>query len=164
MLEIGVYQGESLKMWREYLPKTGIYGWDIVPGESDDFNLFTIDQGKEDLINEFFEVHPVNFDFVIDDGSHKYEDQIVSLFNIWPHLNAGGVYIIEDMWHDLFDCFLLRAFKGDYYDKIDWRIKEIVGPEKVKSLLETLICVQKNNVVFSSSDDKTDHIFYTFYK
>jgi hypothetical protein len=164
MLEIGVYEGESLKMWREYLPKTVIYGWDIVPGESDDFKLFTIDQGKEDDIYRFFEFNPVNFDFVIDDGSHKYEDQIVSLFNIWPHLNAGGVYIIEDMWHDLFDCFLKRDFKNQYIMQIYDRIIEIAGEEKVTEMLETLVCVQKNNVVFSSSDDKTDHIFYTFYK
>ena len=167
MLEIGVQGGESLKMWRDYFPEAMIYGWDIVDLkhlDSDRILNYVVDQGKASRIAEFFDKNDVMFDFVIDDGSHKVEDQIVSLFNIWPYLNQGGVYIIEDMWHDIFDCFLYRSFRDSYFYEIDKGIIEIAGVERVNYLLNNLVCVQKNNVVFSSSDDKTDHIFYTFFK
>jgi hypothetical protein len=167
MLEIGVQNGESLKMWRDYFPEAVIYGWDIVDLShlnSDRVFNHVVDQGKANRIMEFFNKNDIGLDFVIDDGSHKSEDQIVSLFTIWPFLNSGGVYIIEDMWHDEFDCFLKRAFKNDYFEQISEKIIEIAGVESVNYLLDNLICVQKNNVVYSSSYDKTDHIFYTFYK
>ena len=37
------------------------------------------------------------FDIVIDDGSHWYRDQSVSLDVLWPALSEGGVYLVEDV-------------------------------------------------------------------
>jgi len=166
MLEIGVQGGESLKMWRDYFPEAMIYGWDIMDLShlnGDRIMNYVVDQGKAHRIADFFAKNDVMFDFVIDDGSHKAEDQITSLFTIFPYLNPGGVYIIEDMWHDEFDCFLVREFKDNYIRELNESILE-GGGEAVNYLLDNLTCVQKNNVVFSSSNDKTDHIFYTFFK
>lgn len=36
------------------------------------------------------------FDLVVDDGSHVNEHQRFSLLHLFPHLAAGGVYVIED--------------------------------------------------------------------
>ena len=41
--------------------------------------------------------HYQPFDVVIDDGSHKPEDQLSSFMTVWPFLNKGGYYVIEDM-------------------------------------------------------------------
>lgn len=167
MLEIGVFNGESLKMWKEYFDNSKIYGWDILDlrhMNDDKIEIFIVDQGKQDQIENFFILNPVSFDFVIDDGSHLLDDQIVSLFNVFPHLNSGGIYIIEDMWYEYFNCFLKIGYKKDYIKNIDGRIISLVGEEKLKYLLDNIICCQKNNVIFSSGEDKSDHQFYVFYK
>jgi len=166
VLEIGVAGGNSLRMWKEYFENGKIYGWDILDRKylnDDKIETFIIDQGKQQIDN-FFVDNNIQIDFVIDDGSHLLNDQIISLFNIFPHLNNNGIYIIEDMWYDCFDCFLKLGYKKDYIKNIDVRITNLISEEKIKFLLENIICCQKNNVIFSSSEDKSDHQFYVFYK
>ena len=34
---------------------------------------------------------------IIDDASHKWSDQILSLVRLFPTLSSGGIYIIEDI-------------------------------------------------------------------
>lgn len=168
ILEIGVATGNSLKMWKEYFENSKIYGWDILDLKhlnEDRIEIFIIDQGKKEQIDNFFINNNIKFDFVIDDGSHLLNDQIISLFNIFPHLNSGAIYIIEDMWYDYFDCFLKLRYKRDYLKNLDGgKIESMIGEDKLEYLLNNLICCQKNNVVFSSSEDKSDHQFYVFYK
>merc|ERR1711934_265130 len=38
-------------------------------------------------------------DVVIDDGGHLFEQQLTSLQTLFPRINSGGVYIIEDLAH-----------------------------------------------------------------
>lgn len=40
---------------------------------------------------------PASIELIIDDGSHKMRDQEATLRALWPRLQAGGIYIIEDM-------------------------------------------------------------------
>jgi hypothetical protein len=40
-------------------------------------------------------------DIVIDDGGHKYEQQVVSLEKLLPHLRPNGVYLCEDVFSAL---------------------------------------------------------------
>ena len=37
------------------------------------------------------------FDFIIDDGSHMYNDVSAALDTLFSRLNPGGVYFIEDL-------------------------------------------------------------------
>jgi hypothetical protein len=37
-------------------------------------------------------------DIVIDDGGHKYEQQVVNLEELLPHLRPNGVYLCEDVF------------------------------------------------------------------
>jgi spermidine synthase len=37
------------------------------------------------------------FDIIIDDGSHKSEDINGTFIFFYPHLNPGGIYLIEDL-------------------------------------------------------------------
>lgn len=94
LLEIGVSDGKSLRMWREYYPNASIEGVDI------DISLCQPIKGV--LLLEADQKHLsfgelVKFDVVIDDGSHRWEDQIASFKSIWAHVNPGGVYVIEDL-------------------------------------------------------------------
>ena len=95
VLEIGVAQGYSLRMWNQYFNKNckvqGI-DWekgnlcdntlDITYGDSKDANLWT---------------NWNNFDIIIDDGDHSNQGQAATL-EVWlPKLNKNGLYIIEDV-------------------------------------------------------------------
>ena len=101
-LEIGVYSGGSLHMWREYFgPKSHIYGVDIEPAckiyeAEGTIGIFVGDQADREFWARFREAVP-HLDLVIDDGGHSAEQQIVSFEELLPHLRPGGVYCCEDI-------------------------------------------------------------------
>jgi cephalosporin hydroxylase len=93
VLEIGINQGHSLMMWKEYFPHAEVIGVDIkVP--SVDTGCLMIEGDATDP-NTFKDFN--GFDVIIDDGSHVFKHQIKSFNLLFPKLNAGGIYIIEDI-------------------------------------------------------------------
>jgi hypothetical protein len=101
VLEIGVYSGGSLEMWRDYFgSKALIYGVDIEPAcrayENDSVKIFIGDQADRMFWQEFRRKVPA-LDIVIDDGGHHPNQQIVSLEELLPFLRPGGVYFCEDV-------------------------------------------------------------------
>lgn len=102
MLEIGVHQGESLKMWKKFFPQVNIYGMDIMNmGSIDGIEIFQADQSKiEDL--KKFEKYVIDnnikdLKLIIDDGSHNPEHQCQTFNCYFSILQEGGTYIIEDI-------------------------------------------------------------------
>ncbi|MBV8991432.1 MAG: class I SAM-dependent methyltransferase [Solirubrobacterales bacterium] len=101
LVEIGVFSGGSLHMWREYLgPSSQVTGIDIEPAckayEADGISVAIGDQGDPAFWASFLaEAAPI--DAVIDDGSHDPADQITTLKALLPRLEPGGVYICEDV-------------------------------------------------------------------
>jgi hypothetical protein len=101
VLEIGIYSGGGLEMWRNYFgPSSKIYGIDIEPAckayENDSVKVFIGDQGDRDFWRKFKQ-EVEDIDIVIDDGGHLPEQQIVTFEELLPHLRPGGVYICEDI-------------------------------------------------------------------
>lgn len=101
ILEIGIYSGGSLEMWRDYFgPKAYIYGVDLEPDcrvyESDRVKIFIGDQQDREFWREVRQKLPA-LDIVIDDGGHQPEQQIASLEELLPFLRPGGVYLCEDV-------------------------------------------------------------------
>ena len=101
VMEIGIYSGGSLEMWRDYFgPRAKIYGVDIEPRckvyESDSVRVFIGDQADRIFWKRFKQEVPV-LDIVIDDGGHIPQQQIISLEELLPHLRPGGVYLCEDV-------------------------------------------------------------------
>ena len=94
-LEIGVAQGYSLRMWREYFPVTcEVQGIDIDKTELCDS---TLDVSYGDSKNKDEWLLYDNYDIIIDDGDHTFEGQIETA-QVWiPKLNKNGLYIIEDV-------------------------------------------------------------------
>ncbi len=113
VLEIGIYSGGSLEMWRNYFgPRCEVYGIDIEPAckayESDGVRVFIGDQGDRNFWSRFkYEVQAV--DIVIDDGGHLPEQQIVTFEELLPHLRPGGVYICEDI-HGTLNTFAAYVY------------------------------------------------------
>lgn len=101
LLEIGVYRGGSLRIWREYFgPQALIYGIDIDPasrqfdGLAAQVRIGSQDDGRflEAVIKEMGGV-----DIVIDDGSHVMQHIMKSLTTLYPLLSDKGIYLIEDL-------------------------------------------------------------------
>jgi hypothetical protein len=99
LLEIGVFRGESLRMWRDYFPLGRIYGVDIdadaMQHEDERIRVF-IGPQSDGAFLENVVAESGKLDIIIDDGSHLASDQICSLLHLWPHLKPGGYYIVED--------------------------------------------------------------------
>ena len=100
VLEIGICYGESLKMWNEYFNNSKVYGIDITDRYIKDlikenkYNIIIGDACSEDILKQ---LNNTTFDVIIDDGSHRIDDQINS-FNILKNImNPNGIYIIEDV-------------------------------------------------------------------
>jgi fibrillarin-like rRNA methylase len=100
VLEIGIYQGESLKMWDEYFINSNVYGIDITDQYIKDliaenkYNIIIGDAGSKNILKH---LNDLTFNVIIDDGSHRIDDQINS-FNILKNkMKSNGIYIIEDI-------------------------------------------------------------------
>lgn len=100
-LEIGVSKGGSLSLWRKYFgPDAIIFGIDIDPScAALDGKCGQVRIGSQDdpefLVNVVKEMGGV--DIVLDDGSHFSKHIRASLNILFPLLEDGGVYMIEDL-------------------------------------------------------------------
>lgn len=104
--EIGIFNNNSMKSWREYFPKAKLFGFD------NDNNLLSVakshdlfdttykymDVSDADNIHKTLEGCGSNFDVILDDSSHEFEHQINIIKSSIPHTKAGGYIIIEDIF------------------------------------------------------------------
>lgn len=106
MLEIGVLNGASLKMWSEYFPNAEIIGVDINPKckcyENGNIKVEIGSQNDPVFLNLLGEKYG-SFDLVVDDGSHIQQHVICSFETLFPYLKNNNLYIVEDVvtsyWH-----------------------------------------------------------------
>jgi hypothetical protein len=105
LLEIGLWDtrfpGASVRMWREFLPRARLFGFDIERAtkrlEAEvRMRVFLVNQA--DAVGQHRAMAAIGpIDLVIDDGSHVLSHINTSLRVIWPHVNSGGSYFIEDL-------------------------------------------------------------------
>lgn len=101
-LELGVFHGGSLQMWREWFPPGSvIFGVDIDPGcaaidDDEGINVRIGSQADPAFLRGVVE-EMGGVDIVLDDGSHVAEHQLASLRALFPILAEGGTYVVEDL-------------------------------------------------------------------
>ena len=107
ILEIGVRYGHSIRMWNEYFTNSTIVGVEISVDSinimkndtsfNENTNTLDIILGNATNENILEELKDYNFDIIIDDGSHYFNDQVKSFNLLKNKMNSGGIYIIEDV-------------------------------------------------------------------
>ena len=119
ILEIGVFFGASLKMWRDYFPNAIIHGLDHFTGVQGNGHVFSgarsyfeswkdgkeprimlheVNQGNQVELEKFSSSQiSGTFDFILDDGSHSMKDQQWALAYLFELVRPGGYFVIEDV-------------------------------------------------------------------
>jgi hypothetical protein len=100
ILEIGVWQGGSMRLWKHLRPNGLIVGVDNLQDEGtvDALNCHFLQAGQADpdLAARVRELSPEGYDLVIDDASHLGSLSQRTFDNLWPVVVPGGWYVLED--------------------------------------------------------------------
>jgi len=101
ILEIGSFYGNAAAAIFFYLENAKIFSADIFPDlfsyKSNRINNFYVDSSDETSIQKNIINLKKNFEIIIEDASHSYKDQIISLFMLFPLINSGGYFITEEL-------------------------------------------------------------------
>ncbi len=125
IVEVGIYSGGSLEMWRQYFgDKCVVYGVDIqkecLVYKKEGIDIFIGDQADRSFWKEFRAKVP-RVDIVVDDGGHQSEQQIVTLEELLPVVSNGGVYLCEDVhgsWNNFSDYVHGLQKELNHYDSV----------------------------------------------
>ena len=101
ILEIGSFYGNGSAALFFYFQKANIFSADIFPDlfsySSERIKNFYTDSSKETSIEKHIIKLNQSFDIIIEDASHSFKDQIISLFMLFHKLNPGGIFIVEEL-------------------------------------------------------------------
>ena len=108
-VEVGVLQGGSLFMWREYFGKDArIIGIDLHPNakelEKHGFEIYIGSQSDKNFWRNFY-TKVGKIDILLDDGGHVNDQQIVTLSESVNNINDGGIIMTEDVHTSYFKKF-----------------------------------------------------------
>jgi hypothetical protein len=108
-VEVGVLNGGSLFMWRDYFgPKARIIGLDFNPlakrWEKDGFEIHIGSQSDSIFWADFYNSVGM-IDVLLDDGGHTNEQQIMTTYQSIPFIKDEGVLIVEDVHASYFRDF-----------------------------------------------------------
>lgn len=187
LLEIGIFHGSGLLLWRKYFdhPDTRIVGIDITPDcarFSDPNRGIEVRIGSQadrafldGVVREFGP-----FDIIIDDGSHHSAHMIESFNHLFgTGLKDSGTYVVEDLhanswaaWRDskksfLQVCYDLTELMHAHYNRADiGRVFLPHAPEQHASIPVPAIVPMLDEVrVFDSvvAIQKTKRAYVPFY-
>lgn len=110
-IEVGVLDGGSLFMWRDYFgPNARIIGLDLNPGakqwEDHGFEIIIGDQADPEFWKSVF-AQVGHIDALLDDGGHTFDQQIITLMSSCDWVKDSGVIAVEDT-HSSY----MRSFGG----------------------------------------------------
>lgn len=98
VLEIGILNGGSLELWRDYFNNATIIGVDIDDPWKELCNERIIQIMADAYSHSFLNFLPDDyFDIIIDDGPHTPESQIFFVKNYANKVKKGGLMICEDI-------------------------------------------------------------------
>jgi hypothetical protein len=152
IFEIGIFNGGSLRMLKEYFNYSQIYAIDLENARCfQEPRIKTVcgNQTDREFMSNVYS--GVEFDIIIDDGGHTMEQQQISLECMLPRLKSKGIYIVEDLHtsyeygygnpNDSTTLFLLENIKKDFV-KTTHHIKNL---QSLQNSMHTCQCYYTNN-------------------
>lgn len=132
ILEIGVGRGGSIKCWDEIFGYcASIYGIDNDLSKVDEdvrknprIHLRQYNQNDPAIATAFKDI---KFDLIIDDASHRMEDQIASFNILKPLLRKNGQYVIESIYPDY---TYPEEFRSQF-EEVDYRHVKGRGDDRI---------------------------------
>ena len=112
LFELGIKEGGSLLLWRDYFERGLVVGLDVEPVQLDDptGRIRTYQGMQQDtaLLDRIaLENAPEGFDIIIDDCAHIGVLARASFWHLFDHhLKRGGVYIVEDWGTGYWDLWV----------------------------------------------------------
>ena len=122
VLEIGIYNGGSIKLWNDFFINAKIHGLDICPIENvwnelknDNVVLYNSNAYDDTFFNENFLDKNIKFDVLIDDGPHTLVSMIKFIQLYSKVMADDGILIIEDIqsvdWIEILLCVVPDELK-----------------------------------------------------
>jgi len=141
ILELGISEGAGIYSLRDYYKDSFLWGCDI------DKNTFIknkkitcgyCDQLKISSIYKVLKKFNTKFDLIIDDGWHHPESQINSMIACLPYLSNQGVYITEDIAHDVYKNIFSKTIRILNKKGFKTKYKKFYIPNESTNLAGTL--------------------------
>lgn len=167
-LEIGILNGESLRAMREVFPNAeSIVGLDInteckIHEDKDKHIFVEIGNATEPGFLSGVTKEYGTFDIILDDGSHVNKDVIKTFELLFPLLNDGGLYIIEDTICYKSDNYIDKRFPDhlSYFFQYtrflnQWRYDSTEGVQD--NCVDPFKIQKKTSNVFEQSIDKIEY-------
>jgi hypothetical protein len=106
VLEVGIYNGGSIKLWNDFFVNATIYGldimhinnvWDGIKNNNKIILHTSVNAYDENFFNNNFLNKNVRFDFMLDDGPHTLQSMkdFIRLYS--KVMTDDGILIIEDV-------------------------------------------------------------------
>jgi hypothetical protein len=127
ILEVGVHKGESTKVFAQAFPHAKIVALDLNRYSDVDFAAFPNVTYLQANQTDAARLHQIiqcefssGFDLVIDDASHVGAFSKMTFDAVFPQLNPGGIYIVEDWgtgyWDDFTDGSRFQEYPLTFHD------------------------------------------------
>ena len=164
LLELGIFNGGSLRMWKKYFRNAEIYGVDINPEckihADERIHVEIMDLSLLENLEALKNIQP---EIIIDDASHIWSHQIKALINLFPVLPSGGIFIMEDLetsvnrnlFSDGFDDFDISMYdvceriSKIVVSKIEDEVEDFLSEDITKiGLLTDMISIIKGSCIF----------------
>ena len=101
ILEIGSFYGNASAAMFFYFKNANIFGADINPDmfnyTSERIKSFPVNSSSVLSIQKNIIDRKIKYKIIIEDASHMLKDQIISLFYLFPTLESGGYFIVEEL-------------------------------------------------------------------
>ncbi len=142
ILELGSFYGNAAAALFFYFKKAKIFSGDINPDmfkyKSNRIKNFYIDSSSRNSLIHNIINNKNNYEIIIEDASHMLKDQIISLFILFPLVNSGGYFIVEELdFPETRDDMKINQSKPD-----------------LKTILLNIISNESFNSVYISNDEK----------
>ena len=119
--EIGILNGASIRMWRDYFKNPEIYAFDINERLLEQISregiarAGRIDSGDPAQIADAFGALPP-LDLILEDASHRLEHQVTAVRELIKYLKVGGLLIIEDIFRAVPTSYFQEAVDACGYE------------------------------------------------